>query len=40
MIPAGRLGEPDDIALVVSFLAGPDGRWVSGQVIRANGGMV
>ena len=40
MIPAGRLGEPDDIARVVSFLAGPDGRWVSGQVIRANGGMV
>ena len=40
MIPAGRLGEPDDIARVVSFLVGPDGRWVSGQVIRANGGMV
>ena len=37
-IPMGRLGEPDDIARVVSFLAGPDGGWVSGQAIRANGG--
>lgn len=40
LIPAGRLGEPQDIARIVSFLAGPDGRWVNGQVIRANGGMV
>lgn len=37
-IPMGRLGTPDDVARVVSFLAGPDGAWVSGQVIRANGG--
>ncbi len=37
-IPLGRLGEPDDVARVVSFLAGPDGGWVSGQVTRANGG--
>ena len=37
-IPLGRLGEPDDVARVVSFLAGPDSGWVSGQVIRANGG--
>ena len=35
--PFGRLGEPDDIASVVSFLASPDGGWVSGQVLRANG---
>ena len=39
-IPLGRLGEPEDVARVVSFLAGPDGSWVSGQVLRANGGMV
>ena len=32
--------EPEDIAAVVSFLAGPDGAWVNGQVLRANGGMV
>ncbi|WP_253938731.1 SDR family oxidoreductase [Hahella sp. HN01] len=37
-IPMGRLGEPDDIAKVVSFLAGPQSSWVSGQVIKANGG--
>ena len=40
MIPLGRLGEPDDIARVVAFLAGPDGGWVNGQVLRANGGVV
>jgi 3-oxoacyl-[acyl-carrier protein] reductase len=37
-IPLGRLGEPDDIAHVVSFLAGPGSGWVNGQVIKANGG--
>ena len=37
-IPMGRLGEPNDVAAVVSFLAGPDSGWVSGQVIKANGG--
>jgi 3-oxoacyl-[acyl-carrier protein] reductase len=36
--PLERLGEPDDIARVVSFLAGPDGGWVNGQILRANGG--
>jgi 3-oxoacyl-[acyl-carrier protein] reductase len=36
--PLERLGEPDDIANVVSFLAGPDGGWVNSQVLRANGG--
>ncbi|AZO67342.1 MAG: SDR family oxidoreductase [Mesorhizobium sp.] len=40
MIPLGRLGQPADIAGVVSFLAGPDGGWVNGQVLRANGGTV
>ena len=38
--PLGRLGQTEDIAGVVSFLAGPDGGWVNGQVLRANGGMV
>ena len=38
--PLGRLGRPDDVAGVVSFLAGPAGRWVNGQVIYANGGFV
>ncbi len=40
MPPLERLGTPEDIAAVVSFLAGPDGGWVNGQVLRANGGLV
>jgi 3-oxoacyl-[acyl-carrier protein] reductase len=40
MNPLERLGSPDDIANVVAFLAGPDGGWVNGQVLRANGGMI
>jgi 3-oxoacyl-[acyl-carrier protein] reductase len=36
--PLERLGQPDDISGVVSFLAGPDGAWVNAQVLRANGG--
>ena len=36
--PLERLGKPEDIANVVSFLASPDGGWVNGQVLRANGG--
>ncbi|THF62396.1 SDR family oxidoreductase [Pseudothauera nasutitermitis] len=36
--PLERLGTPEDIAGVVSFLAGPEGEWVNGQVLRANGG--
>jgi 3-oxoacyl-[acyl-carrier protein] reductase len=36
--PLHRLGEPKDIANVVSFLAGPDGGWVNSQILRANGG--
>jgi len=38
MSPLERLGQPEDIAGVVSFLAGPDGSWMNGQVVRANGG--
>ena len=38
--PLGRLGRPDDIAGIVSFLVGPAGRWVNGQVVYANGGLV
>lgn len=38
--PMERLGTPEDIAEVVAFLAGPQGRWVNGQVIRANGGAI
>ncbi|KVG53284.1 3-ketoacyl-ACP reductase [Burkholderia territorii] len=37
--PLERLGQPNDIAGVVAFLAGPDGAWINGQILRANGGM-
>jgi 3-oxoacyl-[acyl-carrier protein] reductase len=36
--PLERLGQPEDISNVVSFLAGPGGGWVNGQILRANGG--
>ncbi len=39
MPPLERLGEPEDIAGIVSFLAGADGGWINGQVLRANGGI-
>ncbi|MBY3157695.1 SDR family oxidoreductase [Rhizobium laguerreae] len=39
MSPLERLGQPEDIARVVSFLAGSEGAWVNGQTLRANGGM-
>jgi 3-oxoacyl-[acyl-carrier protein] reductase len=38
--PLERLGTPEDIASAVAFLVGPDGGWVNGQVLRANGGIV
>jgi 3-oxoacyl-[acyl-carrier protein] reductase len=38
LAPLERLGRPEDIAEVVSFVAGPDGGWVNAHVLRANGG--
>ena len=40
MPPLERLGTPEDVANVVSFLAGNEGGWINGQIIRANGGLV
>jgi 3-oxoacyl-[acyl-carrier protein] reductase len=40
MAPLERLGQPEDIANTVSFLASADGSWINGQTLRANGGMV
>jgi 3-oxoacyl-[acyl-carrier protein] reductase len=40
MNPLERLGTPEDIASAVAFLAGPDGGWINGQVLRPNGGMI
>ncbi|GAI40232.1 unnamed protein product, partial [marine sediment metagenome] len=39
MPPLERLGQPDDIASIVAFLAGPDAGWINGQILRANGGV-
>lgn len=38
MAPLSRIGEVDDIVGIVSFLAGREGGWINGQVIRVNGG--
>lgn len=38
--PLGRLGEPEDIASLITFLASDHASWVTGQVISANGGYV
>jgi 3-oxoacyl-[acyl-carrier protein] reductase len=38
--PLERLGQPEDIAGTIAFLAGPDGAWVNGQVLRVNGGII
>jgi 3-oxoacyl-[acyl-carrier protein] reductase len=40
MAPLERLGQPQDIAAAVAFLAGPDGAWINGQTVRANGGTI
>lgn len=40
MNPLERLGTPEDIAAAVAFLVGPDGAWINGQALRANGGAV
>ena len=40
MNPMERLGTPEEIAAAIAFLVGPDGGWINGQVLRANGGMV
>jgi 3-oxoacyl-[acyl-carrier protein] reductase len=40
LAPLERLGQPEDIAAAVSHLAGPDGGWINGQVLRVNGGII
>ncbi len=38
-IPLGRLGQPEDVAAAVAFLAGPSGAYLTGQTLHVNGGM-
>jgi 3-oxoacyl-[acyl-carrier protein] reductase len=40
MTPLRRLGQPEDVADVVAYLLGPEARWLTGQNIRAAGGLV
>jgi 3-oxoacyl-[acyl-carrier protein] reductase len=37
--PQGRIGKPEEIAGVAAFLASEEASWVTGQVVRVNGGM-
>jgi 3-oxoacyl-[acyl-carrier protein] reductase len=39
-IPLGRIGAADDVAHAVAFLAGPEAAYITGQVLRVNGGML
>jgi 3-oxoacyl-[acyl-carrier protein] reductase len=39
-IPLGRVGKPEDVAAAVAFLAGPSAAYVTGQVLRVNGGLL
>jgi 3-oxoacyl-[acyl-carrier protein] reductase len=36
----GRFGDPDDIAAAVAFLAGAEGKYITGQTLTVDGGMV
>jgi 3-oxoacyl-[acyl-carrier protein] reductase len=38
--PAGRVGEPEDAARLVAFLAGDEARWITGQIIHSEGGFL
>ena len=38
--PAGRLAGPDEPADLVAFLCSPEGRWINGQILFSNGGVV
>jgi 3-oxoacyl-[acyl-carrier protein] reductase len=40
LAPLERLGQPEDIAAAIAFLVGPDGAWINGQTLRANGGIL
>jgi 3-oxoacyl-[acyl-carrier protein] reductase len=39
-LPAGRVGEPEDAARLVAFLASDEARWITGQIIHSEGGFL
>ncbi|HMG54601.1 MAG TPA: 3-oxoacyl-ACP reductase FabG [Kofleriaceae bacterium] len=39
-IPLGKIGRPEDVADAAAFLAGPEAAYITGQVVRVNGGML
>jgi 2-hydroxycyclohexanecarboxyl-CoA dehydrogenase len=38
-IPLGRVGQPDDVAAAVAFLASPDAEFITGQTLSGSGGL-
>jgi 3-oxoacyl-[acyl-carrier protein] reductase len=40
MTPLGRIGQPEDIAGIVAFLASPEAAWITGRTILADGGLL
>ena len=36
--PLGRIGQPDDIASVIAFLASDESRWITGAILPVDGG--
>ena len=39
-IPLGRVGKPEDVAAAVAFLASPGAAYITGEVLRVNGGLL